>query len=134
MPPDLTESPFEAREISTLSQESLNQKIAEKDVGVNLTAKDLQKEDLTDEEVSNPDAIIRSGADAALYLLPLRDDFDSSLTFRSVLIASALACFQAVMNQIYQVRLQSLHRTAASNFEPRSTNRPPLTSKELSSC
>jgi hypothetical protein len=52
---------------------------------------------------TNPDTIIITGADAAAHLLPLRDDFDSVLTFRSIILASGLACFQAVMNQIYQV-------------------------------
>lgn len=55
---------------------------------------------------SDPDStnvVIVTGADAAAHLLPLRDDFDSVLTFRSVILASGLACFQAVMNQIYQV-------------------------------
>jgi hypothetical protein len=51
----------------------------------------------------DPNAIIITGADAALHLLSIRDDFDNVLTFRSILLASGLACFQAVMNQIYQV-------------------------------
>ncbi|KAE8150276.1 OPT oligopeptide transporter [Aspergillus avenaceus] len=50
------------------------------------------------------DAVIVTGADAALHLLPLRDDFDSALTFRSIILASGLACFQAVMNQIYNFK------------------------------
>lgn len=49
------------------------------------------------------DVIIVSGADAAQHLLPLRDDFEQTVTFRSMLLASILACFQAVMNQIYMV-------------------------------
>ncbi|OJJ48593.1 hypothetical protein ASPZODRAFT_61713 [Penicilliopsis zonata CBS 506.65] len=50
------------------------------------------------------DVIIVTGADAADHLLPLRDDFDSALTFRSIILASGLACFQAVMNQIYNFK------------------------------
>ena len=50
------------------------------------------------------DVIIITGADAAAHLLPLRDDGEPALTFRSLFLASCLACFQAVMNQIYQVR------------------------------
>jgi hypothetical protein len=33
----------------------------------------------------------------------MRDDHDSALTFRSILLSSGLACFQAVMYQIYTV-------------------------------
>ncbi|KAJ5449724.1 OPT oligopeptide transporter [Penicillium daleae] len=50
------------------------------------------------------DVIIVSGADAAQHLLPLRDDFEQTVTFRSMLLASILACFQAVMNQIYMFK------------------------------
>lgn len=49
------------------------------------------------------DAIIVTGADAARHLLPLRDDGDPALTFRSLFLASGLSCFAAVMYQIYQV-------------------------------
>jgi hypothetical protein len=49
------------------------------------------------------DVIIVTGADAARHLLPMRDDHDNALTFRSMLLSSGLACFQAVMYQIYIV-------------------------------
>jgi hypothetical protein len=49
------------------------------------------------------DVVIVTGGDAADHLLPLRDDFDSALTFRSIVLASILSCFQAVMYQIYNV-------------------------------
>jgi hypothetical protein len=52
------------------------------------------------------DVVIVTGADAAVHLLPMRDDFDKALTFRSIFLASGLACFQAVMYQIYMVRSQ----------------------------
>ncbi|CRG91734.1 Oligopeptide transporter 1 [Talaromyces islandicus] len=45
--------------------------------------------------------IIITGADAAKYLLPLRDDGETTLTFRSLFLASVLAAFQAVMSEIY---------------------------------
>ncbi|OAA56290.1 peptide transporter [Niveomyces insectorum RCEF 264] len=48
--------------------------------------------------------VIVSGADAASHLLPLRDDFDPSLTLRSVVLASLLAAFQAAMTQIYNFK------------------------------
>ncbi|KAK4131015.1 OPT superfamily oligopeptide transporter [Trichocladium antarcticum] len=47
------------------------------------------------------DAIIITGADAALHLLPLRDDGEPALSFRSIFLATILSAFQAVMNQIY---------------------------------
>ncbi|CAK7222520.1 hypothetical protein SCUCBS95973_004869 [Sporothrix curviconia] len=50
------------------------------------------------------DAIIITGADASTHLLPLRDDYDASLTFRSVLLATVLSAFQAVMTQIYNFK------------------------------
>jgi len=49
------------------------------------------------------DIIIVTGADAAAHLLPLRDDFEPALTFRSIFLATILASFQAVVFQIYQV-------------------------------
>jgi hypothetical protein len=51
------------------------------------------------------DHIIVTGADAAAHLLPMRDDHDPSLTFRSLFLATCLSAFQAVVYQIYQVRL-----------------------------
>ncbi|CAL5867017.1 uncharacterized protein PFLUO_LOCUS1229 [Penicillium psychrofluorescens] len=50
------------------------------------------------------DVVIVTGADAAAHLLPMRDDFDSALTFRSIVLASILSCFQAVMYQIYNFK------------------------------
>ena len=49
------------------------------------------------------DVVIVTGADAAAHLLPLRDDFENVLTFRSIILASGLSGFNDVMNQIYQV-------------------------------
>jgi hypothetical protein len=99
MPPDMPESPTENSDILVVSQEAMGEKtpaavLATKDEPTTLGGDDLN---------TNPDTIIITGADAAAHLLPLRDDFDSVLTFRSILLASGLACFQAVMNQIYQV-------------------------------
>jgi hypothetical protein len=49
------------------------------------------------------DHIVITGADAAAHLLPMRDDFERSFTFRGVFLATILAAFQAVMYQIYMV-------------------------------
>lgn len=54
-------------------------------------------------ELDSEDHIIVTGADAAAHLLPMRDDFDPALTFRSIFLASILTAFQAVVYQIYQV-------------------------------
>jgi hypothetical protein len=58
-----------------------------------------------DNDTDSDGAIIRTGADAARYLLPMRDDFDPALTFRGIFLATCLSAFQAVMNQIYAVSL-----------------------------
>lgn len=55
-------------------------------------------------EHGSEEAIIVNGADAAAHLLPMRDDFDPSVTFRGIFLASVLAAFQACMFQIYNVR------------------------------
>lgn len=47
--------------------------------------------------------IIVTGADAAAHLLPMRDDQEPALTFRSIFLATILSAFQAVVYQIYQV-------------------------------
>ncbi|KAI6713955.1 OPT oligopeptide transporter [Diplocarpon mali] len=48
--------------------------------------------------------IIVTGADAAKYLLPLRDDHEPALTFRSMFLATILSAFQACMYQIYSFK------------------------------
>ncbi|WRT66966.1 uncharacterized protein IL334_003931 [Kwoniella shivajii] len=50
------------------------------------------------------DVIIVSGTDAATHLLPMRDDGDPAVTFRSMVLATGLAAFQAVMYQIYSYK------------------------------
>lgn len=54
-------------------------------------------------DTDSENVVIITGADAAAHLLPMRDDGEPALTFRSLFLASSLACFQAVMSQIYQV-------------------------------
>jgi hypothetical protein len=64
---------------------------------------------LDDKGCSEDDVVIRSGADASKYLLSLRDDGDPVLTFRSAVLGTAFACFQAAMNQIYNVSTTPIH-------------------------
>lgn len=58
-------------------------------------------------EHDDEDHIIVTGADAAAHLLPMRDDHEPALTFRSIFLATILAAFQAVVYQIYQVGFTS---------------------------
>lgn len=60
-------------------------------------------DDNSAQDNASDDVIIVTGADAAEHLLPLRDDREPSLTFRSLFLATCLSAFQAVMSQIYQV-------------------------------
>ncbi|KAH4840924.1 hypothetical protein HBI88_155800 [Parastagonospora nodorum] len=55
-------------------------------------------------ERDDEDHIIITGADAAAHLLPMRDDFEPALTFRSIFLATILSAFQAVVYQIYQFK------------------------------
>jgi hypothetical protein len=52
------------------------------------------------------DRVIRDGYDVSEYLLPIRDDGDPALTFRSILLGLAGGAFNAVINQIYTVSLE----------------------------
>jgi hypothetical protein len=67
----------------------------------------------TDDEV-----IIVTGADAAAHLLPLRDDGDPSLSFRSIFLATCLSAFQAVMYQIYVVSYLATNPTSFTATNP----------------
>ncbi|KAJ6035895.1 OPT superfamily oligopeptide transporter [Penicillium herquei] len=60
--------------------------------------------DGSEDDCGSGDVIIVDGADAANHLLPMRDDHDPALTFRSLVLASGLACFQSVMYQIYMFK------------------------------
>lgn len=60
--------------------------------------------DLFGDELDNPDKIIKSGADAAQYMLSDRDDGDPAVTVRSMVLGTAFAAFYASISQIYMVR------------------------------
>lgn len=105
-------NPVEGKIVSVPSHQAINEKVSidESGVGKEL-ASEIQaipattpSDDGNHEKDDNSDnAIIITGADAARYLLPLRDDFDPALTFRSMFLATCLSAFQAVMSQIYTV-------------------------------
>lgn len=60
--------------------------------------------ELLDHDFDDPDKIIKSGADAAQYMLSDRDDGDPAVTFRSMVLGTAFAAFYASISQIYKVR------------------------------
>ncbi|CAI7606700.1 unnamed protein product [Penicillium crustosum] len=67
------------------------------------------------------DAVIITGADVASHILPMRDDFDPTLTFRAAILGSGLAAFLAVMTQIYtfkptQVNISGVFLVLVSYF------------------
>jgi len=66
---------------------------------------DIDTKELSDgsKDDDSDDVIIVTGADAAAHLLPLRDDGQPALSFRSIFLATILSGFQAVMYQIYSV-------------------------------
>ncbi|KAM0250023.1 hypothetical protein ACHAQJ_008792 [Trichoderma viride] len=65
-------------------------------------------DDGDDHDNASDDVIIVTGADAAAHLLPLRDDGEPALTFRSLVLATCLSAFQAIMSQIYQFKPTSV--------------------------
>ncbi|KAH6639911.1 oligopeptide transporter-like protein [Truncatella angustata] len=120
MPPPLADSvlvgavnPVEGKVVSVPDHQAINEKVhlevdpsdIDKDGVIDTKTKavapayDGDSHDDTDE--NGKDVIIITGSDAAQYLLPLRDDGEPALTFRSVFLATILAAFQSVMNQIY---------------------------------
>jgi hypothetical protein len=58
---------------------------------------------LFDQDLDDPDKIIKSGADAAQYMLSDRDDGDPAITVRSMVLGTAFAAFYASISQIYKV-------------------------------
>lgn len=72
------------------------------------------------------DYVIRSGVDASKHLLSLRDDEDPVLTFRSALLGTAFACFQAAMNQIYNVSSSHVTRAGLTVSSNPRTHRSPV--------
>ncbi len=102
-----------AQAVSDPTSEVINEKDAKKsELGPEITPVSAADDtDSQDKEEANEDVIIITGEDAALHLLPMRDDFQPALTFRSLFLASGLSAFQAVMSQIYQV---SEHRSCTA--------------------
>ncbi|OHF00079.1 OPT oligopeptide transporter [Colletotrichum orchidophilum] len=110
-------NPVEGKVVSVPSHKAINEKVSIDQAGIGKELESeiqavpatLPSEDGNHEKDDNSDdAIIVTGADAARYLLPLRDDFDPALTFRSMVLATGLSAFQAVMSQIYTFKPTSV--------------------------
>lgn len=104
-------NPVEGKVVPVPSHRDINDKInvASDDVtdvkDSSLTSETKEAAALSDgDDGHSDDVIIVTGADAAAHLLPLRDDGEPALTFRSLFLATVLSAFQAVMKQIYSVR------------------------------
>lgn len=123
---------FEVPSQETTDEKSSLDKKTAKDVDIT-TAPVPEFEDGHEKDNGSEDAIIVTGADAALHLLPMRDDGDAALTFRSLVLATGLSAFQAVMSQIYIVRGSALLPMQPSVTDNAlSSNRPPSPSWEPS--
>ncbi|KAI0121023.1 peptide transporter [Xylariales sp. AK1849] len=105
-------NPVEGKVVSVPTHQAIDEKVrlaaadAEpgKDGGLDTEIKaapPLSDSEDHDKKNDSEDVIIITGADAATYLLPLRDDGEPTLTFRSLFLATGLSAFQAVMSQIY---------------------------------
>ena len=107
-------NPVEGKAVSVPSHDAINEKIrlgADEAEAVKKespsydikTAPPLSDGEDHFKDDGSADVIIITGADAATHLLPLRDDGEPALTFRSLFLATCLSAFQAVMSQIYSV-------------------------------
>lgn len=102
----------EGKAVSAPSHQAINEKIrlgaddtdADKDAQLDHEIKTVAPHYDNDNDTASDDVIIITGTDAATHLLPLRDDGQPAVTFRSLLLATCLSAFQAVMSQIYSVR------------------------------
>lgn len=116
-PPDIAETAASGnKSVPISSDEAVNEKSKpdNDDVDASLAkdgalettitaAPSLPQYDSHDKDSDSEGVIIITGADAAAHLLPMRDDGEPSLTFRSLFLATILSSFQAVMSQIYTV-------------------------------
>lgn len=90
-------------EINTDDEKHLHEKPS-----VHAIATGLSDKSGSDDDANSDNAILNTAEGAVAHLLPLRDDFEPTLTFRSLFLASCLASFQAAMSQIYSVSSLSL--------------------------
>lgn len=112
-------TPIEGRVVLVPSGEALDEKAIEEkarldgdiieilkdDTAIRVTEAKATHSDDSDQDSGSgaEDVIIVTGSDASKHLLSLRDDGQPALTFRSLVLATILSGFTAVMNQIYYV-------------------------------
>lgn len=102
----MEDSPVEGQVFQVPAGETIDEKGIDKKPALDIAisaASPPEYENGHETDDGSEGAIIITGADAAVHLLPMRDDFDAALTFRSIFLASGLSAFQAVMSQIYTV-------------------------------
>ncbi|QSZ32256.1 hypothetical protein DSL72_001830 [Monilinia vaccinii-corymbosi] len=95
-----------------INEKGINEKLRIS-AGDRETSKDasvIEAKELSDvsRDDNSDDVIIVTGADVAAHLIPLRDDGDPALSFRSLVLATGLSSFQAVMFQIYSFKPTSI--------------------------
>lgn len=105
-------NPVEGKIVEVPTHEAINEKIisaedskVDKAGVLDPEIKPVSPQYDSDEQNKSDDDehIIITGIDASNHLLPLRDDGDAALTFRSIFLATILSGFQASMFQIYYV-------------------------------
>ncbi|KKK22987.1 hypothetical protein P175DRAFT_0528964 [Aspergillus ochraceoroseus IBT 24754] len=110
MSPIPSDLPIEGNDSPVSSREVVDEKIVvtavdgKDDLKVGTGLCTSSAEDIDESNSNSDDVIIITGSDAATHLLPMRDDGESAVSFRSLLLASILSCFQAVMYQIYNFK------------------------------
>ncbi|KAH8897889.1 peptide transporter [Thozetella sp. PMI_491] len=100
-------NPVEGKVVDVPTHGAIDEKLAteaaqSKGDEITSAAPEYDGEDHEKDDTS--EVIIITGADAATHLLPLRDDGQPALTFRSIFLATCLSAFQAVIYQIYQFK------------------------------
>ncbi|EGX88236.1 oligopeptide transporter, putative [Cordyceps militaris CM01] len=98
---------IEAKTVAESPDTQIYQHIFEKS-NVKATATGLSDQPGSDADANSDNVILDTAQDAVHHLLPLRDDFEPALTFRSLFLASCLAAFQAAMSQIYSFKPTSV--------------------------
>ncbi|KAH8598732.1 oligopeptide transporter-like protein [Bisporella sp. PMI_857] len=113
-------NPVEGKVVPVPSHEAINEKIRPSVDNNELGALDseikaapavvpqYEIDEDSNKDNNSDDVIIITGADAAAHLLPMRDDGDPAITFRSLFLATCLSAFQAVMSQIYYFKPTSV--------------------------
>ncbi|RAL62105.1 hypothetical protein DID88_002591 [Monilinia fructigena] len=125
-------NPVEGHIIPVPTHREIDEKLrmSVEDREISKETSDIATKELSDasRDDNSDDVIIITGADAAAHLLPLRDDGQPALSFRSIVLATILSGFQAVMYQIYSFKPTSMghgptYFLAATNMKLDGENR-----------